>query len=795
MKIKTSKGLEDISTAVFYRRHPFIPTDISKMDTSQKYKLLEDSISTQVYHLGSLSSSDLLDFAEYDFSYEPNKGRFRNILQLNFLDTYSKNILGYNTKDNTLLDQIIFPQISSNPTSSRSNAAAGSGDDSYDYLPILPDKDIIDENFFGAIEVSHQTIALLKVLGENNEGAYDGIYKIEIYNDHITGNCQRNYRVGTSDNYTNATIEGFVEWDALCQEEEMGKIGITPLLSKGPVITICLGPQPENKNIENDKRCNWFYGEGFDYGVESTELSAREYESLVRELSDQKIIWFLISSDGTASEINLAYKAWTDCRTKHRNMDQFFLRNDKFFSSKDSMEMFNSLLIDSTRGDEILYDEVSKTILGTRKTPITSLPIYNQRKLKGNKLGWSPHVIYNKGDLVTLNVVDYRGKQQEYSTFRSLVDNNKGKDPRYSIEWIKNTLDLSSGYYRYFVGSNITGAGSIEPSGTMIVKSIAGVKQPFKIKLNVGYILHNNIMVDGDDVVNEDSEKSPATDEGIQEIVFGLNSLQKGANHDYQVFIQFKRVGCNLIIVAKCPERQEFEYLTSDLWGKLNSGAPDDCLELLTNIRYGINSYFPTTNLKDLLGDDEANKVNSIPTEIGDKVLVQLPKELPSLGIKRVSYVNTRRDLLNFDDGENISNILSDYTGDEVSIDENNQILLNPDNTYNYLLIDLEEKRFTVRITGYTGVEVNEIRADVIHGQSHDILMKGEGIKKLNRIVVKDRSNSKEITISGNSIGTPIELDGGTKLSFLSYGVMPNKILTMTISNIASNLDFEIFYA
>lgn len=789
MKIKTSKGLEDISTAVFYRRHPFIPTNISAMTSDLVYKLLEDSTSTEVYHLGSLSTSDLLDFAEYDFSFEPDKGRFLNILKLNYLDAYSKNIIGYDTKENTRLNDIIFPQISSNPIYAKANAAVN-GDPSYSYQPILPRPDSVSEKFFGAIEVSHQTIALLKVSGEINEGLYDGVYKIEIYNDHIKGNCQRKYKVGSPESSIDEYREGFIEWDALKQVDIMG-MDITKTVPNGPVITIYLGPQPEHKNIEIDKRCSWFYKEGLLYENKgSLEIDNREYEGLMHELSDEKIIWFLISSDGTANEINLAYKAWTDCRTKHRNMNQYLLRNDEFFSTKDSIDMFHSFLIDLEKENEILYDSTSNTVLGTKRILTSQLPILNERRNKGNKLGWSPHITYRKGDKVSINMIGWDGKPLKYNTFRSLTDENRGNDPRYSTQWIKDTVDITSEFYRFFVGSNITGAGSISPSGTMIFENIVttaggeeiGVIQEFNVKLNPGYILFNNIQVDGDDVINMYSPTTEPNDQGEQRIMFDLRALDKGRNHDYQVAVQFKRVGYNTTIVARCIERGISEYYTSSYWGKFNSSGFSDGTILLENTKFGINSYFPTTSLKKLF-EDTSNSL--ISTEISDKVVFEFPKQLEALAIKSISYVDSKRGLLG---------LLSSYSGEILEVDEKNQLTISPDNTYNYILIDLERRRYTIRIASYTGVDVNKIKEDVIFQDTCEIKMKGEGGKDFNRILIKNKYNSSQMIITQEQIGQKTDLDGGTTVIFKSQGSGDKKYLSVIFENVSSDLDLEILY-
>lgn len=793
MKIKTSKGLEDISTAVFYRRHPFIPTNISALTSDLVYKLLEDSTSTEVYHLGSLSTSDLLDFAEYDFSFEPDKGRFLNILKLNYLDTYSKNILGYNTKENTRLNDIIFPQISSNPVSTKANTAAIINNSNYNFLPILPNPDNVSEKFFGAIEVSHQTIALLKVPGEKSEGLYDGVYKIEIYNDHIKGNCQRKYRVGSPESSIDAYREGFIEWEALKQVEIMG-MDITKTIPNGPVITIYLGPQPEHKNIEIDKRCSWFYKEGLLYeNTGSLEIDNREYEGLMHELSDEKIIWFLISSDGTANEINLAYKAWTDCRTKHRNMNQYLLRNDKFFSTKNSIEMFHSFLIDLANENEILYDSTSNTVLGTKRIPASQLPILNERRQKGNKLGWSPHITYKKGDKVSINMIGWDGKPLKYNTFRSLTDENRGNDPRYSTQWIKDTINIKSEYYRFFVGSNITGAGSISPSGTMIFEDIVitsknenqeetGATQEFDIKLNPGYILFNNIQVDGDDVINKYSTTSEPNDIGEQKILFDLRALDKGRNHDYQVAVQFKRVGYNTTIVARCVEEGVNKYFTSEFWHNFNKSSFSDGTILLEGTKYGINSYFPTTTLKKLL-EDTSNSL--ISTEVSDKVIFEFPKELEALSIKSISYVDSKRDLYS---------LLSSYSGKILEVDTNNQLTINPDNTYNYILIDLEKRRYTIKITNYTGVDVNKIKEDVIFQETCEIKMKGEGNKELNQIIIKNKHNSSVVVILKDQTGQKTELSGGTSVTFKSLGAGDKRYMIMTFENVSSDLDLEILY-
>ena len=97
MKTLTNEGqdLTSIGTVVFYRWHPYLPDEIKNLSIVDT--LLEDSKSSKILHLSDNASSDLVEFAEYNFDYKVDKTKYKNILKQIILIHPLERRLGLNT--------------------------------------------------------------------------------------------------------------------------------------------------------------------------------------------------------------------------------------------------------------------------------------------------------------------------------------------------------------------------------------------------------------------------------------------------------------------------------------------------------------------------------------------------------------------------------------------------------------------------------------------------------------------------------------------------------------------------
>ena len=104
---RLSDSFSEIGTVVFYKRHKFFPQNFRDIDTDGRGVFKSDLIK---YH-GSDKNFPSLDFAEYNFSYFPDKYKFNNSLFLSELDYESAEIVGRDIKDTSKIGDILFPTL------------------------------------------------------------------------------------------------------------------------------------------------------------------------------------------------------------------------------------------------------------------------------------------------------------------------------------------------------------------------------------------------------------------------------------------------------------------------------------------------------------------------------------------------------------------------------------------------------------------------------------------------------------------------------------------------------------
>ena len=193
MKIdKRNSSFSSIGTVVFYKfgedsGYKFLPEDIQQIpiEFRDNYK------SSLVMYHGSTSNFPGLDFAEYDFSYFPEKYKFDNTLLISELDNESGTLVGRNIEDTDKIGKILFPTLSEDDT-----------DTPYRY--------------FGSLLVSGKMMYFFE--------CPENYYEIEIYEDILDSNIQSG--------------DGFTEYRYLeLSGQTEGAIE--------PAIIITLGPEKE----------------------------------------------------------------------------------------------------------------------------------------------------------------------------------------------------------------------------------------------------------------------------------------------------------------------------------------------------------------------------------------------------------------------------------------------------------------------------------------------------------------------------------------------------------------------
>lgn len=424
MKTETNaeKNLTNVGTIVFYRWHPFLPQTSKTLPSNiSREELIEVSKSIQILHLSDDNLSDLIEFSEYGFDYKVDKKDYKEFLKTNYFDTKTRNLID-SSMDSDVLKNIwrySFPTLSSEITEKK-----------IDY-------------YFGMFKVdsTQQSVLLIDVDGDTyefndgNEIVTKGIYKVEIYIDFINSN--------------NSDYGGFIETNTL----DYLNVKTTNI----PSVIITLGPTPDLLNNSDDM----YYYSNDIISLSRVRISDSEYHDLEQEISNRKVLYLIVSSDGTLESVNLSQTAWKRSPNPNRNQNKYSLRNDEFFETRDYVipvkenSSYSNLIIDNTSG----------VLLGTKKLDIEKECPYLNLKINRSKNTFSPNTLYKEGSVVVVN-----GRSWE-----SCISGNIGQDPEYSPYWIlSESEDYSIGspdYTFIYVLSNNISFGKITPSGTVTVKN------------------------------------------------------------------------------------------------------------------------------------------------------------------------------------------------------------------------------------------------------------------------------------------------------------------------------------
>ena len=471
--IQHKTDFKDIGTVVFYTRNgKFFPEEyLRNKDESDPTPLPQlvltaetkdvylDSGCDKVLYCVSDSKLVDIDFAEYDFSYITEKAKFNNNLKLNYISQETKELIGKDKEDLKKVESAIFPTLISEEESS-------------------------EVSYFSSTRIQNQTLYLLNVPKD--------IIKVELYEGAIETNWSN--VIGFSDlindtgDFLWPVYPKFIDYDlfkVLSNGED--KDFITK-----PAITIYFGPSYYNGN---NKDSSYYFPDNIQKNLTD---SSKSWLKEMDEIECSKVVWLLLASDSSISEINLAYDSWINNINPHRNKMHYTLRNDDYYSTRESLSVLEKYNWDNEDGDsELVFDAASGTLLGTKRVDINS-SIFLKKKLDEISNKYSPYINYSKGDIVNI------GEEQ----FISLCDNNLNNYPKLSYMWMNND-NINIFTHSISVYSDPPNSAMISPSTITIKTSmVSGSLISFDVSEYPGYEFKN--ISNGSNII--DSTKSTNTE-------------------------------------------------------------------------------------------------------------------------------------------------------------------------------------------------------------------------------------------------------------------------------------------
>lgn len=426
MKInRLNDSFSDIGTVVFYRKHKFLPPEATMIQwTSSGEEIFKSDL---IKYYGSDKDFPSIDFAEYNFSYFPDKSKFRNTMLLSELDMESGELIGRSIQDTSKISDILFPTLVEDDTSN-------------------------PYSYFGSLLINGKVLYFFEVP--------EDYMTIEIYEDVLESNI-----IGG---------EGFYEYEYLKLINEENKIS--------PSVVINLGPSREVFNNPTDL---YYFGDPMfnrvnrkDESGNKIEYTTYEYSKLYDEVTSSKIISFFLSPNSDFVDFNISYAAWENNSNPLRNKWKYDLRSDENLENLGIIETESNLILDSR----------SSTILGNRKIDHSLCPIKSRKIEKLRRLqmdSYSPYRRYNKGDIAIYKILHSNGTYTTY-TLESLIQGNIGNDPFLSGAWMLKDKFLDFLTNIIYISLDPEGTESVVNPGTQItVRADSNIE--FSISEGIGY--------------------------------------------------------------------------------------------------------------------------------------------------------------------------------------------------------------------------------------------------------------------------------------------------------------------
>lgn len=477
-----------IGTAVFYKKHKFLPNSIDIIPEEERNEL--NFTSDLVKYHGSNQNFPSINFAEYDFSYLVNKYKFDNKLLITELDRTSQELIGKNIDDTSKIERILFPTLI----------------------------DDIEENleYFGSMKINSRNIFFFDIP--------ENYTKIEIYDEIINSNLD-------PENTT------FIEYDYL----ELA--GLYEETRVKPSIIIYLGPEykllnnPTNMYYEDDPMKKVSTREANE-GIRESDI---KYSRLIDEILSKKVVYLLLATNNAVLDFNIALSAWNSNDNPNRNKWRYNIRNDEYYSVKNNVSIVEN-------NNEIYIDKKSDTILGnyaiTSPCPIKTKKL-NKLNCKtfsvddtyslgeqviylnqvwssnvSNNIGnypsensaywstvnkeypsqfFSPYRKYMKGE-ITKYLIDL--ETNKYMIWESLVDDNINNNPLLSPSWILSKKFLDFRTHIVYINTNPNNTGStINPNSQITVNSASNII--FNIEEGLGYVFNSvNLIGENNEIID-----------------------------------------------------------------------------------------------------------------------------------------------------------------------------------------------------------------------------------------------------------------------------------------------------
>ena len=548
-----------------------------------------------------------------------------------------------------------------------------------------------EDKYFGTTIINNQIFALLH--------ADIGIKRIELYNGMI---------------YSNNDLLGesvFIDVDSL------NSLGKNPISE--PYFIITLGEPGEGEVVE------------------STDL-VRQKE-LSDEVEYEKMVWLLITSNNRISGVNLSYKSWTDSINPNRNMNQYILRNDEFWSTKDYVKI-NEILPDTD--NNVVIDANSGTLLSTEKIDISRLLAYNKIKGKVEECKYSkehpdipnyfPYTTYKMGDRV------YYGG----TIWESVADNNFNSNPALSTKWIKSEIIENNRSTLVTVKVIPEGMGYCKPMGVISIPSLDH-RMTFKIYPSAGFELneYQPCLLDDDSInVLTDDDYDYSVPEDVVAIINWRNIIATG-----ELVFNLEDVGCKINFTAEY--NGEFVPYTS--WTST----------------FNETSFFPylliegaDTNDPLVIEDPYTNSNGEMSLTVGKSADI-IFKELSNYSISSVE-VFTRKSV-------NSDPVTTTITP---TINENGDTVIrieNVDFTEAELKLILTQKQITARIIEHTGFDISNTSIRTISGNpvtfkfiDSEYIISSDGSQvladNLDRVILTDSKGNELVIGRLTSFNAPL---------------------------------------
>lgn len=433
---KRNSSFSRVGTVVFYKPGEdsgfrYLPESIDQipLEFRDNYKA-----SMVMYH-GSTSNFPGIDFAEYDFSYFPEKDKFKDTLLISELDNESGTLVGRDIEDTDKLGKILFPTLSDS-----------NSDTPYKY--------------FGSLLVGGKMMYFFE--------CPENYYEIEIYEDILDSNTEDG--------------DGFTEYRYLeLSGQTSGAIE--------PAIIITLGP---GREVYNNPTSFYYDQDPMRPRIEraGTEYTALEYSKLCDEIFSKKVVCFFLSTDDNVQDFNLAFSAFQNNTNPLRNKWKYDLRNDEYYDLLRDNPGFSN-------NGTVWIDKKSGAILGNTTIDSSLCPIKNYKLLRLQRTQqnyYSPYRRYSKGENTIYKVLDKTGNPITY-TLESLCDGNIGNDPLLSPEWILKDKFLDFLTDIIYISQNpMSSESSIDPGTQITVHPDSIVR--FSISDGLGYSFSGVSIID-----------------------------------------------------------------------------------------------------------------------------------------------------------------------------------------------------------------------------------------------------------------------------------------------------------